>query len=57
MRRADRDQLKAEIRDLLGVPSEVRALTHDHREAERRDEPIKSFRGADLSAVVPGIER
>ena len=57
MRRADRDQLKAELRDLLGVPSEVRAINHDHREAQRTGEPIKSFRGADLSAIVRGIER
>jgi integrase len=57
MRTADRDQLRAEIRDLLGVSSEVRVIAHDQDGVGRTHAPIRSFRGADLSAIVRGIER
>jgi integrase len=57
MRRADRDELKAEIRELLGVSSEGRATGQSQRSVGRVDAPIRSFQGVDLSAIVRGIER
>jgi integrase len=57
MRRADREQLKAEIRGLLGVASEAVPSGQNQLAAGRSDVPIRSARGAQTSANVRGIER
>lgn len=57
MRSADREELRAEIRALLGVRSEPRAIEQDPRPIGRIEAPMRSFRAGDLSAIVRGIER
>ena len=57
MRTADRDELRAEIRALLGVRAEPRSLEQEQRPVGRSDAPMRAFRAADLSAIVRGIER
>ena len=57
MRRADRDELRAEIRELLGVRSAALATDQSQRAVGRVDAPVRSFQGDDLSAIVRGIER
>jgi integrase len=57
MRRADREGLRAEIRELLGARSEAEASDQNQRAIGLGDAPVRSFQGADLSAIVRGIER
>jgi integrase len=57
MRRADRDELRAEIRELLGVRSAALATDQSQRAVGRVDAPVRSFQGDDLSAIVRGMER
>jgi integrase len=57
MRRADREELRAEIRGLLGVSSTPQTVDQSQRPMGRIDAAIRSFGAADLSAIVRGVER